>query len=52
MTLISLACLVAGTASAVASLISDRLRVILEAAGGSLFLVGLCVLGAELPLFR
>jgi len=51
-TLISLACFVAGTASAAASLISDRLRVILEAAGGSLFLVGLCVLGAELPLFR
>jgi hypothetical protein len=52
LTVISLACLVAGTASAAASLLSVRRRVILELTGGVLFVAGLCIIGARTPLFR
>ena len=49
---LSLICLFAGTASAAASLgVPDR-RVGLETVGVTLFVAGLVIVGAGLPLFR
>ena len=50
--MLSLIFLVAGTAFAAASLVCERFKIILEVAGGVLFLFGLCILGLGLPLFR
>ncbi|MFK5597728.1 hypothetical protein ACFZ8E_12060 [Methylobacterium sp. HMF5984] len=48
----SLICLVVGTGLVAASLLMPAYRLRLEVIGAGLFIVGLCLLGAELPLLR
>lgn len=52
MVVLSLICLVSGAGAAAASLAVPDRRIALERAGGGLFTIGLCLIGAGLPLFR